>query len=141
MTLQLGTLQETVVIRLSPGGLMATASPERLAASAPAADPCTPTASSDCIVAPTKLVNMRPAYPTGHAQGGESGRVAVEARIGTNGRLANLRPETGADQAFADSVLGALRQWQYSPARLNGVPVTCEIAVIVTFQAGRDSGA
>jgi hypothetical protein len=37
-------------------------------------------------------------------------------------------------------VLGALRQWQYSPAQLNGVPVTCEIVVIVTFQNSRSSG-
>ncbi len=141
MTLQLGTLQETVVIRLSAGEPIGTARPERLAASPPAAVPCTPTASSDCIIAPTKLVNMRPAYPTGQAQRRESGRVSVEARIGTNGRLENLRTEAGADQAFVDAVLGALRQWQYSPARLNGVPVTCEIVVVATFQASGDVGA
>ena len=46
----------------------------------------------------------------------------------------------GPDQAFADSMLQALRQWQNSPAGLDGVPVTCEVLVIVTFEASRDSG-
>jgi hypothetical protein len=47
----------------------------------------------------------------------------------------------GPAQAFADSMLEALRQWQNSPAGLDGVPVPCEIVVILTCQASRDSGA
>ena len=137
---QIGSLAEFVVVSWiggtpEPGPAV----PRRLVA--PAAsdfDPCSQSTVGGCLTAPRKLVDARPTYPRAHGQNAVSGKVVVEARLGTDGFVKDLRANDGADPDFAASAFDAVRQWQFSPVRLNGVPQECRITVTVQFQADRN---
>jgi TonB family protein len=134
LVLQLASVAEMVVVLAKPGGH---AGPQRLPNSQPAVDPCNGSTVPGCVTSPTKLVDARPQYPGSQAANGVSGQVKVEATIGRNGRLKDLRPGTGSEQAFAQAAVEALRLWRFSPARVNGIPVECRITVIAVFDARR----
>jgi hypothetical protein len=65
--------------------------------------------------------------------------VVLTARIGVDGYLTDLRevpPAAGAAgpaQEFVDAALDAVRQWGYTPTRLNNVPVEANIRITVQF--------
>jgi protein TonB len=64
------------------------------------------------------------------------GVVIVETRIGTDGRVVDariLRSIELLDQAALD----AIRQWEFEPTLLNGVPVEVIAAVTVSFSLER----
>ena len=61
-----------------------------------------------------------------------SGMVIIEATIGADGRVKNARVIKSVallDQAALDAV----KQWQFSPTRLNGVPIPVIMTVTVNF--------
>ena len=60
------------------------------------------------------------------------GIVIIEATIGADGRVTNariLRSVPLLDQAAIDAV----RQWEFTPTLLNGVPVPVVMTVTVNF--------
>ena len=64
------------------------------------------------------------------------GIVIIEATIGADGQIINariLRSVPLLDQAALDAV----RQWQYTPTLLNGVPVPVIMTVTVAFTLSR----
>lgn len=139
---QIGSLSETVVVQ---GGGPSTANAAPAAPAAPRqlrkppvaeSDPCNQSTAGGCLTPPAKLVDMKPAFPPAHATDGASGTVVVEARLGTDGFVKDMRVNDGADPSFAASALDAVRQWQFSPVRLNGIPQECRIEVTVKFVAG-----
>jgi protein TonB len=84
------------------------------------------------IKAPTKVKDARPVYPPIAQSARVSGVVIIEATIGTDGRVKDakvLRSIPLLDQAALDAV----KQWQYTPTLLNGVPVSVIMTVTVNF--------
>jgi len=136
---QIGSLEETVVVQ-GPGPTTADAGPvaprSRVLSAQPDTDPCSQSAAGGCLTPPRKLVDASPMFPRAHAADGVSGTVVVDARVGTDGFLKDLRPNEGADPNFAASALDAVRLWQFSPVRLNGIAQECRIKVTVLFSAG-----
>ena len=133
VTLQVGSIAETVMAQTAWAQADAGPNPQRSPTGPRVVDPCGPSARTGCLTPPGKLVEVRPAYPPAHLKNGVSGRVVVIGRVGTDGRLQALEPEAGSDPAFTKATLEALRSWKYSPARLSGVPVTCRIVVTAIF--------
>lgn len=85
------------------------------------------------IRAPQRIRDARPMYPQLALAARVQGIVIIEATIGVDGRVANarvLRSIPLLDQA----ALEAVRQWEYVPTTLNGVPVPVIMSVTVTFQ-------
>ena len=85
------------------------------------------------IRAPQRVRDARPVYPQIALAARVQGIVIIEATIGVDGRVANarvLRSIPLLDQA----ALEAVRQWEYVPTTLNGVPVPVIMSVTVTFQ-------
>jgi len=81
---------------------------------------------------PTRIKNVQPMYPAIAQAARVQGTVIVEAIIGTDGKVRDarvLRSIPLLDQAALDAV----RQWEYTPSRLNGVPVPVLMTVTVTF--------
>ena len=79
-----------------------------------------------------KIKDARPVYPPIAQSARVSGVVIIEATIGTDGRVKDakvLRSIPLLDQAALDAV----KQWQYSPTLLNGVPVSVIMTVTVNF--------
>jgi TonB family protein len=84
------------------------------------------------IKPPTKVRHVNPAYPVIAQSARVQGVVILEARIGIDGKVTNarvLRSIPLLDQA----ALEAVRQWEYTPTLLNGVPVPVIMTVTVNF--------
>jgi len=84
------------------------------------------------IRAPQKTRNVAPVYPQIAQSARVQGVVIIEATIGHSGKVQDarvLRSIPLLDQAALDAV----RQWEYSPTLLNGVPVPVIMTVTVNF--------
>jgi protein TonB len=84
------------------------------------------------IKPPQRTKNVNPVYPPIAQSARVQGIVIIEATIGQNGRVTEarvLRSIPLLDQAALDAV----RQWEYSPTLLNGVPVAVIMTVTVNF--------
>jgi TonB family protein len=84
------------------------------------------------IRTPKKTRHVNPTYPADAKAAGISGLVIIEARIGADGNVEDatvLRSIPMLDQAAIDAV----RQWQFTPTLLNGVPVPVIMTVTVNF--------
>jgi beta-lactamase regulating signal transducer with metallopeptidase domain len=91
------------------------------------------------ISVPRQIAKVNPVCPPGVIPAPDT-RVVVTARIGVDGRLNDVRyvpPAAGAImpvQEIIDSALDAVRQWGYTPTRLNNVPVEANITVHVAYR-------
>jgi TonB family protein len=125
ITLQVGTLQETISIRAQ----RPTASRPSTGATAPA-----PVRVGGNIRAPMKLADVRPVYPPSMREAGLEGHVPLEAIVNREGGVQSLRVLSATVHPdFAIAAIDAVRQWQYSPTLLNGQPVEVVIAVSIDF--------
>lgn len=82
---------------------------------------------------PQKVRDVHPVYPATARAARVEGTVIIEATIGIDGRLVDtrlLRSIPLLDQAALDAV----RQWEFTPSLLNGVPVPVIMTVTVTFK-------
>jgi TonB family protein len=81
---------------------------------------------------PTKIKDVKPVYPAIAQSARVTGTVIIEATIGEDGKVADtkvLRSVPLLDQPALDAV----RQWQYMPTLLNGVPVPVVTTVTINF--------
>jgi TonB family protein len=128
VTLQVGSLMETVTVW---GG----SSP------APFVDPpwhddtsgCVPAASGGTIRQPIHIRNDRPVYPAQLHQTKVEGHVVLDARIGTDGSIRDVRVVAPGHPDFDSAALEAVRQWRFSQTLLNCVPVEVSMTVHVNF--------
>jgi TonB family protein len=84
------------------------------------------------IKAPLKIKDVKPVYPAIARSAGVAGAVMIEATIGPEGKVTDakvVRSIPLLDQAALDAV----RQWEYTPTLLNGVPVPVIMTVTVNF--------
>jgi protein TonB len=85
------------------------------------------------VLAPRKIKDVKPAYPVIAQRSRVEGLVTLEAMIDTAGRVSNVRVLKSVallDQAAIDAV----RQWEFTPTLLNGVPVSVIMNVTVNFR-------
>ena len=99
----------------------------------PAAEPVERTLRvGGAIPQPRKIRNVRPVYPQIAQSARVQGIVIIEATIDTRGHISDtrvLRSIPLLDQAALDAV----RQWEYEPTLVNGVPVPVIVTVTVNF--------
>lgn len=84
------------------------------------------------VLRPSRTHFVPPAYPEVARAARVDGTVILEATIDEAGEVQNvkvLRSIPLLDRAAVDAV----RQWRYTPTRLNGVPVAVVMTVTVTF--------
>lgn len=82
---------------------------------------------------PAKVHHVAPVYPRIAQEARVSGMVILEAVIGVDGRVQDvrvLRSKALLDQAAIDAVKG----WRFTPTLLNGVPVPVILTVTVNFE-------
>jgi len=77
-----------------------------------------------------------PRYPLDAKEQRVSGTVVLEAVIGTDGSIYDLRVVSAPWPSLAGSALWAVSHWQYRPYLLNGVPVEVRTTVNVVFSLG-----
>jgi TonB family protein len=139
VTLRIGQLTEAITVA-SAKGLPPPPPTRRVPPPPPpaydaAADPCRQPGVSACIKPPTKLLDVRPIVPAGRE--GETATVIIEAEIGIGGSVEGARLFKPVDAAFGQSGLDAVRQWKFTPTRLNGNPVKVTMTVTINFTTAR----
>jgi protein TonB len=85
------------------------------------------------IQPPRKTVHVAPVYPAIARANKVQGLVILEAVIGENGRVRNVRVLRSIPLLDAAAV-EAVRQWVFSPTLLNGEPVPVVMTVTVAFE-------
>jgi protein TonB len=85
------------------------------------------------IQAPRKIRHVAPEYPAIAQQVRRQGTVVIDAIIGPDGRVtqATIRQSV---QLLDQAALAAVRQWVYTPTKLNGTPVAVIMTVEVNFR-------
>jgi periplasmic protein TonB len=125
ITLQVGTLQETITISAS----RVVTSPQ------PAGAPQAPVRVGGNVRAPRKLEDVKPIYPVTMRAAGREGVVPVEAVIDVEGAVTSVRVVSAqVHPDFAIAAADAVRQWKFTPTLLNGSPVEVVMTVTVAFK-------
>jgi beta-lactamase regulating signal transducer with metallopeptidase domain len=134
VTLQLGTLQETINVVKWAAAPAPRPVREDIATAPRQPGPCDLSTIGGCIEPPMKIYDARPRYPDGRS---ENVTIELRARIGTDGRVKSADPLMTAtgDRDFADAAAEAVKQWRFTTTYLDGVPVEVEMKVTIYFRA------
>jgi TonB family protein len=74
-----------------------------------------------------------PHYPEFLRRGGGSGTVELEFVVDTEGRVRDIMVMRTAHPAFAEAATDAIRQWVFTPGRMNGRAVNIRMAITIPF--------
>ncbi len=83
------------------------------------------------------LKKQTPVYPQDAKDARISGRVILQATIGSDGGVHDLRVVSAPWPSLAASALWAVSHWEYKPYLLNGEPVEVETTINVIYSLGR----
>jgi TonB family protein len=124
ITLQVGTVQETITVSARRAGESVPVQPARGG----------PLRVGGNIRPPRKLLHVAPVYPPSMRDAGLEGLVPLEAVIGRDGSVTSVRIVSAqVHPAFVKSAVEAVRQWKFEPTLLNGEPVEVVMTVSVRF--------
>ena len=85
------------------------------------------------VAMPRKIYNVAPVYPPMAVSARVEGTVLIEAIISTTGTVQDARVVNSVPLLDA-AALEAVRQWVFTPTRLNNVPVPVILTVKVEFK-------
>lgn len=85
---------------------------------------------------PRLIENRAPVYPPMAQAAGVPGKVVLEAHVGPDGRVREIRILEG-HALFNDAALASVRSRRYEPLRLNGVPTDFLITITMAFNVRR----
>jgi TonB family protein len=100
-------------------------------ASAPAAPTKIHVKSS--IMVRQRISGDNPTYPKELRAKKIQGTVVLDAAIGKDGTIENIRVVKSPDKQFSESALAAVRTWRYRPYLLNGDPIKVDTTVNVIY--------
>ena len=84
------------------------------------------------IVAPRLVHRLNPAYPALAAAARLTAILILEAQVGTDGRVEEVRVLRG-QPLFDEAAVAAVKQWRYQPLLLNGKPTAFLLTVTLVF--------
>ena len=85
------------------------------------------------ILPPKKVRDVAPRYPAVAQQARIEGMVIIEAVIGVDGHVQSAR-SLRLTPFLEEAALEAVRQWVFTPTRLNGIAVPVVMTVTVDFR-------
>jgi TonB family protein len=85
------------------------------------------------ILPPVKVRDVRPLYPEALMALNFGGTVTMDAVIGTDGTVREVRNVQGPHPDLEAAATAAVRQWQFSPTLLNCEPIDVSMKVTTTF--------
>jgi TonB family protein len=149
LTLQVGSVQETIVVRGGPDSAPAVGSPGPAPRIVQAPDdarrkraerPCGagPTVEGVPIGGnlgvPLKLKDVKPDYPADLRSAGVQGTVTLSGKLGADGYLHDLAPVAPAPDGLVKAAIDAAAQWEFAPTLLNCVAIDVPITITVHFR-------
>jgi protein TonB len=99
----------------------------------PAAAPRAPVRVGGQIQAPALAKRVEPMYPDLAVSARIRGVVILEAEVDKEGRVVEVKVLRTANRLLDNAALTAVRQWQYRPLILNGLPEPFVLTVVLTF--------
>jgi TonB family protein len=78
------------------------------------------------------LQRVPPVYPSRAKELHLQGKVMLEALVGRDGKVREIKVLSG-DAILAQAAMTAVRQWEYEPFLLNGIPVDMPTRITVNF--------
>jgi beta-lactamase regulating signal transducer with metallopeptidase domain len=135
LTIQVGTLQETITTRGNKDSKDGPRTEERKQPYARAA--CTPQETGGHIEPPQKIRDVRPRYKQAWAEANRAGLILLQAVIGVDGRVRELEVVSPVDPELEDEALEAVSQWEFTPTWLNCQAIEVRMFVTVSFAADR----
>jgi beta-lactamase regulating signal transducer with metallopeptidase domain len=137
VALQIGSLTETIMVSVSasePLTASADFKPAREALPKRSLASCKAASTGGNIVPPRKLKDVHPEYPRHlRASGPVAGVVVMDARIGQDGLVRDIKVLGPAQPDLAKAAMDAVWQWEFDSTLLNCVPVEVAMTVTVTF--------
>jgi len=85
------------------------------------------------IKQPALIRRVEPFYPPLAIQAHIEGTVILEAIVSAQGRVENVTVLRSAGALLDNAAIGAVKQWQYSPVVLNGIPTPFILSVVLSF--------
>ena len=148
LTLQVGSLEETISVRGGRPTNTSDRAPDRVSAGNVAeirrkaneslctegAPKASPGAIGGNIRAPRKLLDVRPRYPEHLSTAGIGGVVVLDAVIDRNGDVSEVSVVRSPSPDLEVSAMEAVRQWQFTSTVLNCVPIEVKMKVTVNYQ-------
>jgi TonB family protein len=95
--------------------------------------PCTVSAVGGKINPPRKVADVRPVYPAHLSAAGVGGVVKLEAVIGGDGYVSDVRVVNSPNADLDAAAIEAVRQWEFSSTLLNCQPVDVRMRVTANF--------
>ena len=99
----------------------------------PGSPPVAPVRVAGEIKEPRKTHNVSPVYPEVAKQARVQGIVILECTISPQGKVVEVKVLRGVP-LLDEAAVTAVRQWEYTPTLLNGVPVPVIMTVTVNFR-------
>lgn len=136
ITLQVGQVQETIMVEAQRGPAHGASSANRPAAGSVQATPGpVPVKVGGNIRPPRKVHDVKPTYPQSMREAGREGVVPMETVIARDGGVQAVRVLSAqVHPDLAAAAVEAVRQWRFEPTLLNGVPVEVSMTVAVQFR-------
>jgi TonB family protein len=94
--------------------------------------PSTPVRLGGGIPIPRRIKNVDPVYPVDAQNDRVQGVVIIEVIVGADGKVQDVKVLRSIP-ALDAAALDAVRQWEYTPTILNGMPVPVIMTVTVNF--------
>ena len=91
------------------------------------------------IQTPALVKRVEPVYPDLAVSARIRGVVILEANVDKDGRVVEVKVLRTANRLLDDAAITAVRQWQYRPLILNGLPEPFVLTVVLTFDLREDS--
>ena len=124
-----------VGVSASPSPVLASVSPGMAAPQTSPARAGTNTNGGQ--VQPAQLISRRdPEYPAIAKQSGAQGEVILTAVIGVDGKVKNVKVESG-NPLLRSAAVEAVKHWVYKPTLLNGKPIEAETRISLNFVSRR----
>ena len=79
------------------------------------------------------MKSVSPIYPETARRLNMTGSVTVEAQIGADGKVKEVKVVEG-EPMLARAAMIAVKQWKYRPSYLNGEPVESSSRVVLNFK-------
>lgn len=99
----------------------------------PAPMPKAPVRVGGQIQAPALTKRVEPVYPDIAVSAHIRGVVILEANVDKDGRVVDVTVLRTANKLLDAAAITAVRQWQYKPLILNGLPEPFVLTVVLTF--------
>jgi len=98
----------------------------------PPPPPAAPVRIGGAIPEPRKTRHVNPVYPQVAIQARVQGTVVLECTIGTDGKVGRVDKLRGP-ALLTEAAIEAVKQWEYTPTLVGGVPAPVIMTVTVNF--------